>query len=195
MRCCSSLATSASSASLAAVMSISSPWSTRRAVRPFGHRGIVEDPDDRAVTPRHSVFEALRHAGYAGGSVRDQHGVAVVGMDAARPELGVGGPLLRRVAQHRLQLRAHEVPATGRSRLGDVHHAGLALDQRLVSDLRARELALDLELAPKGRLAVAEQHALPDGDGEQHQADGHDVDDPNESARALAARGRPSGSR
>ena len=96
---------------------------------PIGHRGVVEHPDDLVVPGDQAVFEPLRHAGFGGRRVRDKYCIPIVGVDAACPELRVRHPFLGGVPQHGFQLRAHEVPAPGRSRLGHVDDAGLALDQ------------------------------------------------------------------
>ena len=121
--------------------------------RLLGHRErLVADPDLRAVAGDHPVLGPERPAGRPVLEVGRDGGLAIVGVDQARPELGVGDELLGSVAEDPLDLRAHVgQPATVRhAGVGhvDVHGGGDVLDEHPV----ARAGLGQLELRPLERL-------------------------------------------
>ena len=90
---------------------------------------LVANPDDVPVGVQEAVLVVeqtrLLRVALVAHDLR-----AVVGVDARQPELGVGHPLLRREAEHRLDLRADVEAAAGGARLPAVGGHGHAFEQR-----------------------------------------------------------------
>ncbi len=109
------------------------------AVRPtLRHRiRLVVDPDHRAVPSDDPVVGPQRTLGGPVLRVPRDGLLAIVGMDQPRPQLLVGEERLGRVADDRLDLRAHvrEPTAVGDRRVGDVDvdGGGHAFDEDPVS--------------------------------------------------------------
>ena len=96
-------------------------------------RRLVAEPDHMAVAGKQPVLggEALA-ALLAGGELGDR-AVPVLRMQRLGPAIRILEPLLGRIAEHRLDLRA-DVAAL-RARLVDVHDAGQPFDQQSVAFL------------------------------------------------------------
>ena len=125
-------------------------------------RLIVDDPHDVPVAGNEAVFPSALLAGaLAVVDLGQDHSVAVAGVNAAHPERWIRDPLLRRVTEQLLDLGADEVPTAVLPGLGDIDHAGNALNDGPVLGLRHGELVRQLPLASDHSLPVGEQHGLP----------------------------------
>ena len=67
-------------------------------------------------------------------------------MHESGPERRIAEPVLRRVAEHRLDLRRDVDPAPGLPRLGHVGDNGQSLDERAVAELGGSQVALTAQL-------------------------------------------------
>jgi hypothetical protein len=75
-------------------------------VVPDEHR-LVTDPDGPALAGHEPVLLDERLAALVGAQVLRQHTLAVVRVQELHPQVGVGGPGLRGIAQDGFDLRAH----------------------------------------------------------------------------------------
>jgi len=110
-----------------------------------GEHGVVANPDGMPVAMEHPVFERFVLGLDAVVLVlARQDPVAVLGVQALGPQTRIGAPLRGGVAQDRLDLGAHVVPAPISAGVGDVDDRRNALEQLRVlrsgnaSSLRTR---------------------------------------------------------
>ena len=101
---------------------------------------LVADPDDAPVAGDHPVFDRERGEGVDAELFLGFEPVAVVGVDAAPPQLVVLQPLVRGEAQQALDLRRDVEPAAVGPVLGQIRDDRQALDQPAVARLGLREL-------------------------------------------------------
>ena len=107
------------------------------------HERLVAQPADRVVLGQDPVLELERAAGRLGPRALGQDPVAILVMQAPAPQRRVRLPLLRGVAEHRLDLRRDVDPA----RFAEAGHEGdrrQPLDELAVTPLGLAELGLRL---------------------------------------------------
>ncbi|MFN8092370.1 MAG: hypothetical protein U0599_09150 [Vicinamibacteria bacterium] len=117
---------------------------------PVGARedpAVVAPPDHPALAVEQPVLGGEAAPELAGVAELPQHGVAVLGVQAAHPHVGLGQPLARAVAGHRQQLRAHVGAAAHLVGPRDVREGRDLLDQGAVPIAR-----VGLAVEPAGRL-------------------------------------------
>ena len=124
-----------------------------------GHRvRLVADPDLGAVARKHPVLRPEGLAGLPVLLVRGDCGHAIVGVDAARPELRIVHELVGSIAEDAGDLRAHvgEATAVGDVRIGqvDVDRGRDVLDEHLQARAGLLDLARRL-LEGRGRAVQA----------------------------------------
>ena len=147
---------------------------------------LVADPDHSPVLGDHPVLGGERHPEDRVALLLLEHPVAVLGMDAPRPQRRVGGPLLLREAEHPLELRRDVLPGALGPGLGDVADGRELLDQGAVA-----AFGLLQELLRGDQVA--------DVSGDHHDADhppvvgakGGGVEHQLDLGAVLAARGHP----
>ena len=143
------------------------------APRVVGHRErLVADPDLRAVPGEHPVLRAERLAGVPVRVVGGDGGLAVIGVDPARPELGVVDQLLGPVPEDAGDLRAHVGEAAAIRDVGvlhvDVDRGRDMLDEDLEARRRLVRLALrSLEAGSRDTRAPQEQRSAAEHDGQR----------------------------
>jgi hypothetical protein len=94
------------------------------------HSRLVEEPDDPPVARDQPVLHPERLAGLARAQVRRHHALAVVRMQDPEQQVILAGPLLGRVAQNRLELRARVDVRAPLVQAVDVDGQRELLDQR-----------------------------------------------------------------
>ena len=105
----------------------------QRPAASVGHdRCLVPHPDRSAVAGDEPVLERAGRRALASGREPLDHAVAVVGMDEPREEPGVGEPLLGRVPEQAVDLRADERRRPVRVRGADVRDDGQVRRERAV---------------------------------------------------------------
>jgi hypothetical protein len=119
------------------------------------HR-LVEDPDGAAVAGDHPVVDRRRVAGpHRLPRLLFQGPLAVLGVELARPKLGIGEPFLGRVAEDLLDLRADVAPAAVLAQLRCVDDRRQPLDQVPVPLPSSRDLIEELVDSLFGPTAAA----------------------------------------
>ena len=126
---CWAVCVSSSSACLRSVTSAKTPSKQACAVLVDDPARLVAHPHDVPVGVQEAVL-VVEQARLLGVALVAHHARAIVGMDALHPQLRIGHPLLRAVAEHRLDLRAHVEAASGGTRLPAVRGDRHALEQR-----------------------------------------------------------------
>src|SRR3954471_8264696 len=106
---------------------------------------FVAEPDDSAAAGDQAVLDAERLVRLVRVRVGGEHSLAVVLVEQAREQVGVGLPLLQAVAEERLDLRAREDVGAARVERVDVDDERELLDQRAIA-------AADL---PRGQVVLA----------------------------------------
>ncbi len=112
-------------------------------------RGFVAYPHDASVAVDHSIFLGNRSAPQL--VLAAEHALAIVGVDLARPQAGIGHPLLGREAEHLERSRAHVVPAPADADIGHVHDRRQAVEQRpraLLAGQPARVIWIPAPIVP-----------------------------------------------
>jgi hypothetical protein len=119
---------------------------TRRSRAVVGHQSrLVQEPVHAAVARDHAVLHSERLARRFRALVLGQHALAVVGMNDLDEELLVVGPLLHRVAEHRLELRARVDIRAGLVETVDVDDQRTLFDEGPKMGL-AEQVMVDLSL-------------------------------------------------
>ena len=142
---------------------------------PGDDRLVVNDPYDAAVARDEAVLPAaLRVDPLCLVELRSRDALAVGGVNAVDPEVGIGHPLIGRIAEQVGDLRADEVPSAVPAHLGDVDHARDALDHGPILRLGHRQLVRELALATDHALTVAEEDRLTreGADDDEAQSEG-----------------------
>ena len=102
--------------------------------------GLVADPDDAPVTGEQSVLGAKRLRPVACLGQLGEHAVAIVGVEQTLEQLGLSQPILDRVVEQTLDLRADEQRRRRLLDRSDVRHTREVRRQRAVSRLDRAEL-------------------------------------------------------
>ena len=155
---------------------------------PGDDRLVVDDPHDAAVAGDEAVLpSALRVDPLGLIELRSRDPLPVAGVNAVDPEVGIGHPLLGRVAEQVGDLRADEVPSAVPAHLGDVDHARDALDHGPVLRLGHGQLVGELALTTDHALTVAEEDGLTREGAHDDEAEGDGRGDPQRTAAPASA--------
>ena len=109
------------------------------------HHRVVAHPHGGFVAVTQPVGgrrDCPRSIGKDGALLVGKYSLVIFGVEPPQPQVGIGHPLLRREAEHPLDLRAHVVPPPGHAGLSDVHDRGNSLDQEPVLLLGGTQIAL-----------------------------------------------------
>src|SRR5690349_1355261 len=123
--------------------------------------GLVEDPDRATVAGDHPVVDRRRVAGAERlARLLLERALSVVGVQQLRPELRIGEPLLRRVAENLFDLWTDVAPAPVLSQLRRIDDRRQPLDQVAIALATRRDLVEELVDSFFGPAAAAPAGAL-----------------------------------
>ena len=130
------------------------------AVRVVDDVRLVVHPHDASVPRVEAVIGAERLAGHPRFLVRGQHSLSIVGMQERHEQRRVGHPLLDRIAEHRLDLRARVDVGAGGVDPIDVDGERELLDERPVAGLgQPNGIVGSLSLGDVEREPLSERHS------------------------------------